>query len=53
MKLSNLFKKQKATAVVVEKLEKNQLEKVIGGLSEIPTVAKKEEGGRHTPFHNK
>ena len=34
MKLSNIFKKntKNTTTVNVEKLEKNQLEKVIGGL---------------------
>ncbi len=32
MKLSNIFKKQKATTIVsFQKLEKNQLQNVIGG----------------------
>ncbi len=37
MKLSNIFKKENKTVAkaTVEKLEKNQLEKVIGGLTAI------------------
>ena len=35
MKLSSLFKKETKNTVTVQKLEKNQLEKVIGGLDAI------------------
>jgi hypothetical protein len=35
MKLSSLFKKETKNTVTVQKLEKNQLEKVIGGLDTI------------------
>lgn len=58
MKLSNFFKKGNSTNVKakVEKLNKNQLDKIIGGEGEIEVLddaALKESGGRHTPFHNK
>jgi hypothetical protein len=58
MKLSNIFKKENSTnaKAKVEKLDKNQLDKIIGGEGEIEILedaALKESGGRHTPFHNK
>ena len=53
MKLSNIFKKENKTVAKanVEKLEKNQLEKVIGGGDDSPTdaaAAKVKNGGKIT-----
>ena len=51
MKLFNIFKKetQKLTTAKVQSLSKNQLEKVIGGVDEIPPVIDEEEARGRSP----
>lgn len=51
MKLSNIFKKATKTVakVNVEKLEKQQLEKVIGGVDETPIIINEEAVSGRSP----
>lgn len=51
MKLSNIFKKTTKTVakVNVEKLEKQQLEKVIGGVDETPIIINEEAVSGRSP----
>jgi len=53
MKLSNIFKKENKTVVKanVEKLEKNQLEKVIGGTGTAKEFTPAEEQLSSKPRH--